>query len=134
MNLPEFKAWFEGFTESLTAAPNAQQWTRIKEKIGKIKDEPPTSRTVFVDYYERPWRRWMDRPCERLLTGYELDAPRSARQSFSHGRSSATARDERQRSEFRGREQAKQLTTTEHFDSFAAFRSLGRAEMKSIRG
>src|SRR5690349_21017125 len=58
MNLSEFKAWFEGFTEGMDKPPSAKQWGRIKEKIGLIKDAPPVTQHVFHDHYYRPWRRW----------------------------------------------------------------------------
>lgn len=62
MNLSEFKAWFEGFSENLGAAPTEAQWSRIREKIGAIKPDP-TPPKVFVDrywprhlpYWDRPW-------------------------------------------------------------------------------
>lgn len=38
----EFKAWFEGFTESISFTPNAQQWTRIKERVAEIDGTPVT--------------------------------------------------------------------------------------------
>ena len=50
MKLDEFKAWFEGFTESMEGAPTAKQWKRIKERVGEI-DGVPISHTVYVDRY-----------------------------------------------------------------------------------
>ena len=55
MNLSEFKAWFEGFTESLSGPPNAKQWKRICEKVALIKDAPATTYPVFVDRWVRPY-------------------------------------------------------------------------------
>lgn len=60
MNLAEFKAWFEGFTESMEGAPTRLQWERIKEQIESITPEPtPTPMPDLVDRYVRPMPdRW----------------------------------------------------------------------------
>ena len=39
MTLSEFKAWFEGFTESMEKAPTPNQWERIKERVAKIQTD-----------------------------------------------------------------------------------------------
>lgn len=60
MNLPEFKAWFEGFTENLDTTPNAKQWKRIQAKVAEIKDAPPTTYPVFLDRWVGPhWPHWI---------------------------------------------------------------------------
>ena len=57
MTLAEFKAWFEGFTEGMDAAPNADQWERIKARVKEI-DGTAISYPVFIDRY---WpRRYRD--------------------------------------------------------------------------
>ncbi len=56
MTLQEFKAWFDGFTEAMEGAPNAAQWSRIKEQVGKI-DGAVTTYPVFVDRYPS-WPYW----------------------------------------------------------------------------
>lgn len=137
VNLSEFKAWFEGFTEGLEAAPSEKQWDRIKEKIMLIKDVPPTERTVFVDYWARPWRRWWEgphlyeapggRPIKRVIVEKPV---RRSMQSFSRGRSSSGQEPAPVPSLMR-REAA---LIAETFDSGAAFRELGRAEARSMRG
>lgn len=50
MTQQEFKAWFEGFTESMEKAPTAKQWARIKERVAEIDGKPVTER-VFIDRY-----------------------------------------------------------------------------------
>ena len=60
MNLSEFKAWFEGFTESMSGPPTAKAWKRICDRVKQIKDAPPVERHHFHDYYLRPWRRFYD--------------------------------------------------------------------------
>lgn len=51
MTLQEFKAWFEGFTESMHGeAPTTKQWKRIQERVGEIDGTPVTER-VFIDRY-----------------------------------------------------------------------------------
>ena len=57
MTLAEFKAWFEGFTETLEAAPNEKQWERIKARVAEI-DGTVTTYPVFVDRYIPPYRPW----------------------------------------------------------------------------
>lgn len=55
MNLSEFKAWFEGFTENLEGQPNAKQWARIKKRVGEITADS-TPYPVFVERYYRPYQ------------------------------------------------------------------------------
>lgn len=50
MTLQEFKAWFEGYTESLDSTPNEKQWKRIRDRVKEI-DGALTTHTVFVDRY-----------------------------------------------------------------------------------
>lgn len=50
MTLSEFKAWFEGYTEGLEAAPTKAQFDRIKEKVKEI-DGAPIIQTVWLDSY-----------------------------------------------------------------------------------
>lgn len=53
MNLSEFKAWFEGYTENMKDAPTAKQWARIKARVAEIKPQPTEVR-CFYDHYRRP--------------------------------------------------------------------------------
>lgn len=57
MTLSEFKAWFEGYTEGLEAAPTKAQFDRIKEKVKEISGAPITQ-TVFLDRYRDYQRHW----------------------------------------------------------------------------
>ena len=54
MQVSEFKAWFEGFTEDMTKLPTVKQWARIKARIEEI-DGVETTERVFIDRY---WRRY----------------------------------------------------------------------------
>lgn len=65
MKLDEFKAWFEGFTESMEGKPNDKQWKRIKEQVKKI-DGVAVSYPVYIDRY---WRRSWDGPYWAYLSG-----------------------------------------------------------------
>ncbi len=59
MNLSEFKAWFEGFTENMDGPPGEKAWKRILAKIGEITDAPPTTYPVYIDRWVRPyWDRY----------------------------------------------------------------------------
>ena len=53
MNLSEFKAWFEGFTEEMDGPPNAKQWKKIKSRVAEITSDP-TPFPIIVDRYIRP--------------------------------------------------------------------------------
>ena len=57
MNLSEFKAWFEGFTEGMTGLPTKAKWARIQERVAEITPEP-TPYPVFIDRYVRPYWPW----------------------------------------------------------------------------
>ena len=55
MTPSEFKAWFDGFTECMEGQPTEKQWKRIKKRVSEI-DDLPITRTIFNDYYVRPYR------------------------------------------------------------------------------
>lgn len=59
MTLAEFKAWFEGFSETMDGPPNEKQWDRIKARVAEISNTP-ISYPVFIDRYVTPYRRWYD--------------------------------------------------------------------------
>jgi len=61
MNLAEFKAWFEGFTEAMDGPPSEKAWERIKARVKEI-DGRPTTQTIYVDRYVEPYRRWFGFP------------------------------------------------------------------------
>lgn len=54
MNTQEFKAWFEGFTESMNGVPSKKAWERIKSRVAEIT-EKPTEIRYFYDHYWRPY-------------------------------------------------------------------------------
>ena len=51
MTLAEFKAWFEGFTESMEGQPTAKQWKRIKERVAQINGVAVTREVIYRDRY-----------------------------------------------------------------------------------
>ena len=55
MQICEFKAWFEGFTEAMTKLPTVKQWARIKARVDEI-DGMETTWPIFIDRYARPYR------------------------------------------------------------------------------
>lgn len=65
MTLSEFKAWFEGYTESLDGAPTEKQFKRIKAQVAKI-DGVSITPIIYRDiywprvqpYFERTWSMW----------------------------------------------------------------------------
>jgi hypothetical protein len=57
MQLNEFKAWFEGYTEDIAGAPTEKQFARIKAQVARI-DGVPITTTVFRDRYWPVIERW----------------------------------------------------------------------------
>lgn len=121
MNLPEFKAWFSGFTENLDGPPTAKQWARIAEKVEAIKDAPAVTVREFHDYHYRPWRRWYDHdPRTLYAVGSSLEARPGDLGMFEQGLSCVA---EQSSAGDGGRAE---------FDSGTAFRAAGLAEARSM--
>jgi hypothetical protein len=55
LKVSEFKAWFEGFTESIEGLPNKKQWDRIKEKIAAVDGKEIVYREYVDRWYSRPY-------------------------------------------------------------------------------
>ncbi len=51
MDVSEFKAWFDGFTEAMTKPPSVKQWERIKQRVKQVDGTPTTER----HFYDRYW-------------------------------------------------------------------------------
>jgi hypothetical protein len=115
MNLQEFKAWFEGFTESLENTPNENQWERIKNRVKEIDGQTITER-VYIDKYIPyfPYRYpyhynpWITYACSDV-TSYT---------SGSSGSDGVKTNNENQNI----------LNTNKEFDSYQAMYTLGKAE------
>jgi hypothetical protein len=59
MTLAEFKAWFDGFTESMDGPPSKKQWDRIKERVAQVNGEVLTREVLYRDRYWPDYiRRW----------------------------------------------------------------------------
>lgn len=62
MNLQEFKAWFDGFTENVgDKGPTIKQWKRIKDRVGEIDGVAVTER-VYIDRWYQPYRPYYTYP------------------------------------------------------------------------
>jgi hypothetical protein len=61
MDVSEFKAWFEGFTEDMSGQPTAKQWKRVKARVKQI-DGTPTTERIFIDRYRRPYEPYWPQP------------------------------------------------------------------------
>jgi len=135
MNLSEFKAWFEGFTENLDGKPDAKQWARIKAKIGEIKDAPPTSYPVFVDRYWNYPRPWYERPWYTgpYWAAYQGGVSSAQSAGGVQGLQSAVlaASQNSMQALLASRDPAPEAQVT--FNSGDAFRALGRADAESMR-
>lgn len=62
MNIAEFKAWLEGFTEAFPdgKAPTADQWAKIKAKIDKMAVVNVLPAVPAAPL--KPRRPWYDEP------------------------------------------------------------------------
>lgn len=139
MNLPEFKAWFEGFTESMGGPPGAKAWKRIQDRIKSIKSDEPTTRHVFHEYYERPWRRWYSDGSWRpdgnigIAQGIMMSSAgaesigQNAMQTSMQGAQLASANALSAPANF-----AMSVASDKPFDAQQAFNKLGRAEALSL--
>lgn len=60
MNLSEFKAWFEGFTEAMDGPPGPKAWKRIQERVKEIRAEPTPFPQIIREYVPRYpyWPYW----------------------------------------------------------------------------
>lgn len=121
MNLSEFKAWFEGFTESMDGPPGEKAWKRIQDRIKSIKSDEATTKHVFHEFYERPWRRWYtEGPWWNGVQYGPVSAVGIAQSSIQANSGGIMA-------------QANNLAEYQDlFDAGAAFNKLGRAEALSL--
>ncbi len=67
MNLSEFKAWFEGFTEDMDKPPTTKQWKRVKARVEEITSVP-TPWPVFVERYFQPYQPYFTTPTWPTVT------------------------------------------------------------------
>lgn len=74
MTPQEFRAWFEGFTESLEGRPSAKQWGRICDRVKEIDGQQITQ----VVYRDRWPSYWGGLPHVTPLTHYSTCAANSS--------------------------------------------------------
>lgn len=124
MNLSEFKAWFEGFSENLTGTPDKKAWARIQEKIGQIQNAPATTYPVFVD------RWWNNRPyynsyygqgISGMGTGLAQGVLQNSQSALCGAVQSSGAN-----------EMIQSIAAASTFEPTEAFRALGRAEFQNM--
>jgi hypothetical protein len=115
MNLNEFKAWFEGFTENIGGTPTEVQWKRIQSKVKGISDSP-TSWTFFVDRYSPYYHPHYHSPA-----GYQ-----GALANSSAGMNA-------QMQNWVSSSSLNQYQRESPFNAQAAFQDAGRAEAKAMR-
>lgn len=58
MRLEEFKAWLEGFNESIIETPSEKQWNVIKEKIKTIDDNSWVLYNGYLNRYKPLYPDW----------------------------------------------------------------------------
>lgn len=119
MTLSEFKAWFEGFTEhiDLKNGLTGAQLARMMERVAEI-DDKPTTETIYIDRYVRPYRHWLD----KVWLDDPETRPWTARLDGSDRRMADPVRHEWD---------AKRNLVS--FDRMPAMRDAGRAEELSLR-
>ncbi len=71
MDVCEFKAWFEGFTEDMSGQPNTKQWKRIKARVKQI-DGTATTERVFIDRYWGRYQPYLTVPTMWSSTGTNM--------------------------------------------------------------
>lgn len=126
MNPSEFKAWFDGFTESLSGVPSRKQWERIQAKVREIKDAPPTSYPVFVDRWVRAHPYWWNyaQPVPDLQYQYLAGTSGNSLQETNLNAYQSALNTARQQNEHE--------PAAISWNSGDAFRDLGRAEALSM--
>ena len=60
MDAKEFKAWFEGFCEGVGEAPTAEQWAKLKQKVGTLAGPFDKLNLPNPPQYPDGQRRWWE--------------------------------------------------------------------------
>jgi len=133
VTLSEFKAWFEGFSEGIEAAPTADQFAKIKAKVALI-DGAPITYPIYVERVKEVYPKWPNYP----LFPYWASQSGGTTISYATQTTNLSFLDAVGRTDGIGKATAagyayidpatKGDTQTEVFDSHAAKRELGRAE------
>ena len=72
MDAKEFKAWFEGFCEGVGDTPTAEQWAKLKQKVGTLA--VPLDNLNLLPQYPQGQRVWRDAMDEALRANPSCDA------------------------------------------------------------
>lgn len=116
MNLSEFKAWFEGFTEGMDGPPNEAQWKRICERLATVAPITLSPGILRSPYDPEPWRHHL--PGFNPIVGGNLNAAPPAGNSVG-----AAA--------FAARTRPMDDSDCRPVDVVAELRALGKAESKA---
>lgn len=126
MTLSEFKAWFEGFTESMDGPPGIKQWERIQARVKEITGTPVTYpayfhqylRTVPTPYYAYP--TWVGGVgMGQTSATSQVTGTTSNQISWNNAMQSAAAITDG-------------MGGSPQFDSHAAMNALGKADAQSL--
>jgi hypothetical protein len=123
VNLSEFKAWFEGFTESMDGPPDEKRWARIRERVAEIKDAPPS--VAYYPAYPCPPYWWQ-------YGGSPIYYPNSMAVAQTNGGGWSSQTVTGQSISDMCVNVAHEPLTFQPIDPIAAFRDLGRAEAGSL--
>lgn len=133
MNLSEFKAWFEGFTESMDGPPGEKAWKRIQDRIKSIKSDEPTARHVFHEYYERPWHRWYTKVEPGWVVPLMQSGQIAMQNGYAGGASNLVNSNAVQSLAAPNIQMQGVSSASVNFDPQEAFNRLGRAEALSLK-
>jgi hypothetical protein len=128
MTLSEFKAWFEGFTESMDGPPSLKQWERIQARVKEISGVA-VSHPVFVDRYistPNPYRYLVGMPYNGLAT------TQGAAQATLNAGSCQSAAGVGNNA-FAARTRPMDASDTVAFDSHSAMNALGKADAEALK-
>lgn len=132
MNLQEFKAWFEGFTESLDRPPNAKQWKRIRAKVDEI-DGTVTTERIYIDRYLPRYPYWWKQPVYPTFTYGGFGIAPASTGSFTSSSQGMLYNSNRAPDAAVGYSGEGQKTLTiEGFNSTAAFNAMGQADAREL--
>lgn len=85
MDLSEFQAWFDDYTEEMKGPPSKEQWAKIKKRVAEITPDP-TPAPIFIERYVRLWRPYWDRRDYSLWSKGEQNIKMPARAWLGAGR------------------------------------------------
>ena len=69
MQVSEFKAWFEGFTEAMTGPPTEEQWARIRAEVDEIDGTETVVQPIHIPLPEQSFPYFFPGPNQSTTGG-----------------------------------------------------------------